>query len=183
MIEAPPDSEAATDALLQEHDELVQLFIHDDVLAWQLNLVLLAANTGLLTAVHTLGLFDLQQPVGAPLLIVLLVGVMLNVVGFFVLQRRQIYRLSRLYRAYRVEDELSRAGSPIQTFLSAEGNIMAGRMLEWPDAGSKPPAPQLTRALRFRERVRVLDFRFAFNAIAIGFLVLALWAVIGRPIP
>jgi hypothetical protein len=56
-------------------------------------------------------------------------------------------------------------------------------MLEWPDTGSKPPAPQLTRALRLRERVRVLDFRFAFNAIAIGFLALALWAVIGRPIP
>lgn len=183
MADAPEASESVTTALLQEHDELVQLIMHEELVAWQLNLVLLASNSGLLAALYSLGLLDSQRPVGAALAIVLVAGVMLNVAGFFVLQRRKIYRLSRLYRACRVEAELSRAGSPIQTFSSVERTIAAGRMLAPPEGSPPPPAPQPTRALRFYERVTLLDLRLALHVVALAYLAFAIWTAIGRPTP
>lgn len=181
MMDTPETSEPLATALLQEHGELVDLIIHEESVAWQLNLVLLGANSGLLAAVHSLGLLDLQTPISAALVIVLGVGVIFNAAGVVVTQRRTVYRLSRLYRACRVEAELSLLGRPIRTFSAVERTLAAGRMLVPPESSAPPPAPPSTRALRFYERVTVLDLRLAFHVVALTYLALAIWAALGRP--
>lgn len=180
---APCLSELEVTALLQEHDELVQLFIHNDLVAWYLNLALLAANGGLLSALHAVGLFDLEAPLRAPIVVVLGAGVLVNVVGYFVLQRRRVYRQSRLNRALFVEAELASAGSAIRTFSTVEGNLERGRMPTPPDGISHAQEPQPTRALQRREQYTVLDFRLAFYLVAATFLALSVWTLLGRPVP
>jgi len=148
-------------------------------MAWQLNFALLAANAGLFAAANTLPVFDSTEGIGLPLAVVLLVGALINLVGFFVLQRSKIHRLSRLFRAYSVEDALAQAGHPIQTFTSAERHVFAGRMLVAP--ATSPPPPKGTRPLKCYEKIEVLDLRFAFNVSALAFLALGVWVIIGRP--
>ncbi len=162
-------------ALRQEHEELVSLFIHEDYVGWQLNLALLAANAGLFAGARALGLFNRDTKVGLALLLGLLAGSMMNIVGFFIGQRLRVRRLSRLFRARRIEAELKRLDVPIQTFESVEGNIHEGRMPTPPDETNE------TRPLHWWERVAVLDLRFAVNALAATFLALALWTLLGRP--
>lgn len=181
MGDAPVISESVTAALLQEHDELVQLIIHEEYVSWQLNVVLIGANSALLGALHSLGLLDRQQQVGVALGFLLVVGLIINLVGVFVLQRRGMYRLARLHRGCRIEAELALAGSPIRTFSSVERTIAAGRMLAPPESSPPPPAPQPTRPLRLHERVRFLNFRLAFYLVALMYAALAIWAVTGRP--
>ena len=181
MGDAPVITESVTTALLQEHDELVQLIIHEESVSWQLNLVLLAANGALLGPLHSLGLLDRQQQVGFALGFLMVVGVIINLVGVFVLQRRGMYRLARLHRGCRIEAELAMAGSPIRTFSSVERTIAAGRMLAPPESSPPPPAPQPTRPLRLHERVRFLNFRLAFYLVALMYAALAIWAATGRP--
>ena len=77
-------------------------------MAWQLNLTLLAANAGLFAAANSMGLFRLYRPVDLPLLFLLATGALINVVGFFVLQRSKIHRESRLFGAYLEEERLAR---------------------------------------------------------------------------
>ena len=181
MADAPVMSESLTAALLQEHDELVQLIIHEEYVSWQLNLVLLGANSALLGALHSLGLFDRQQQVGFEPAFLLVGGLIVNLVGVFVVQRRGMYRLARLHRGCRIEAELAMAGSPIRTFSSVERMIAAGRMLVPPESSPPPPVPQPSRPLRVHERVRFLDFRLMFYLVALMYAALAMWAALGRP--
>jgi hypothetical protein len=143
--------------------------------------VLLGANGALLGALHSLGLLDRQQQVSFALGFLLVVGLIINLVGVFVLQRRGMYRLARLHRGCRIETELALAGSPIRTFSSVERTITAGRMLAPPESSPPPPAPQPTRPLRLHERVRFLNFRLAFYLVALMYAALAIWAATGRP--
>lgn len=181
MTDAPETSEPLATALMQEHGELVDLIIHEESVAWQLNIVLLGANSGLFAGVNSLGLLDLQTPVSAALVIVLGVGVLFNAAGVVVTQRRNVYRLSRLYRACRVEAELSMLGRPVQTFSAVERTIAAGRMPVAPEGSAPPPSPPSTRALKFYERITVLDLRLVFHVVALAYLALVIWAAMGRP--
>lgn len=173
--------EGVVTGLLQEHDELVQLMMHDDIIAWYLNLALLATNGGLLSAVETQGVFEFTEPVDPALWLVLFAGLLLNVVGHFALQRRKVHRLSRLYRALRIEAELDGVGCPVRTFSSAEALIAQGRMLVPPISAPPPPAPHPTRRLTFQERLTFLDLRFLFYVMAIVYLAIVAWVVMGRP--
>ena len=183
MGDAPVISESVTTALLQEHDELVQLLIFEGTVSWQINIVLLGANSGLLAALRTLGLMDLQQPVSLETALLLVLGLLVNLTGVFVLLRREVYRLARLHRGYRIEAELAMAGSSISTFSAVERTIAHGRTLMPPESSPPPPAPHATRALRLFERARFLNFRLLFYLVASTFAAIAIWTALGRPVP
>lgn len=175
MSETDDMRAARTAALLQEHDELVQLFVHEDGRAFQVNVALLAAEGGLLAGAQSFGIFDVQRSISMPLVIVLLGGALLNVVGFFVLQKVQLLRMSRLYRGFRIEAELALLDVTIRTFDSVEGNISRRTAL------NPPSDKDETRRLRWWENVEPLNLRLVFNLLAGVFLFLAIWALIGRP--
>lgn len=174
----PPARDANTERedLLHEHEELVQLFIHEDSMAWQLSLGLLAGNAVVVSGVYSLGLLDANKSNASELIaigVVIGLGILLNLVGFFVLQRSKIHRLSRLFRAYAVENRLRAIGSQIATFTSAEGNLHRKVMLR--------PSGTTTRPLRCHEQVEALGFRFILNVLSILMVSALVWLVWGRP--
>ena len=158
---------------MQEHAELVSLFIHEDSLAWQLTVGLIAANAATITGTYGLGVFDESKKLELGAVALLVVGCFLNLVGFFVLQRSKIHRSSRLYRAIHVEAELDRLGIKLQTFGSGEGAILKGFSLTMDS-----DAP---RRLGWWERIEVLDAHYLFNVLAVALLALTIWAILGRP--
>ena len=173
-------SDRAIAALLQQHDELVQLYIHEDALAWQLNLTLLGADAGLFAAAGGLGAFDAEVPVSFPLIAVLAAGALINVVGFFVLQRSKIHRTSRLFRGLHLEADLLKSGISVDTFASAEGYIHSNRMLLPPQEQAQTSAELPTRPLRRWEKVESLNLRFSFNLLAAVFIGLIIWVAFFR---
>ena len=162
---------SAVESLRQEHEELVGLFIHEDSMAWQLTIGLLAANAVVVAGAHGLGLFDPTKSPQIDLFGLLLLGSAINVVGFFVLQRSKLHRTSRLFRAYHIEAALGSVGVALQTFSSAEGNIFRNTTLR-PDGVS-------TRPLRWWERIEALDLHF-FYIVAGALLLVTLWLFFGR---
>jgi hypothetical protein len=164
------------DALRQEHEELVQLYVHEDSMAWQLSLTLLAANGALFTALYGLDVFDPTKHLGIPVFAILSVGIAINVVGYFVLQRSNIHRKSRLFRAYQVEDELGSLGTPIRTFTSAERVIHRNKVLD-----THGEREFRERDLHWTETIEALGFSALSNGLAILYYALALWLIVGRP--
>ncbi len=121
----------AIEALLLEHDEIVQLFMHEDNRAWQLNLAVAAANGTL--AAFLLQTYSTTFSTSAHpffLNVICLAGFFLNLLMFFVFQRSKIHWWSRLSRAIQIEqivtEELSTQPNDnfqFDTLLSAEGHI------------------------------------------------------------
>jgi hypothetical protein len=142
---------AGDQALLQEHEELVQLYVHEDSMAWQLTLAVLAMNGAVFSGTYALGVFDRTKPPGFELYVLLALGVLLNIVAFFVLQRSKIHRVSRLFRAYQIEDALA-PRTPIKAFTTAERAIHHKRMLRAPEEGGGE------RELHWYETVEILNF-------------------------
>lgn len=171
------DGKGATrEHLLQEHEELVQLFIHEDSMAWQLTLALLAGNAAVIGGAYGIGLLDPAKCLARELFamyFVIVLGILLNVVGFCVLQRSKIHRLSRLFRGYAVEAQLRAIGSPVITFYSGEGNIHHKVMLE--------PNGMATRPLRSYERVEALGFSLVLVVISAVLVFAIVWLWRGRP--
>lgn len=167
------DSEKRTvEALLQEHQELVQLFVHENSLAWQLNLAFLAMNGVVITAVVGYGLFDKTKTLALPIYLFLLFGVILNTLTYFVFQRSKLHRESRLVRAYEVEDQLAQKGIDVQTLSSCERTINQHKVIR----ESNEP-----RSLRWDERVEVLGFRWSPLLVAGLFIIGMVWLAYGRP--
>ena len=172
-------------ALLQEHEELVQLFIHEDSMAWQITLALLAMNGALFAAVYK-DLFKYDSKPGSELYVLLTVGVILNAVGYLGRRRSELYRLSRLFRAYYVEDALAKAGAPIRTFTSAERTVFRKKMLIAPaeSPGYASSEPQVSeRSLKRREKWKSLNFGVVTLVLALVFAGCLIWLLIGRPLP
>lgn len=172
--------------LLQEHEELVQLYIHEDSTAWQLMLALFAADAGLIALANRLGAFDPLLPVTPLLIVVCVFAIVFNLMAYSVLQRSELHRLSRLFRAYSVEAHLTGLGCPIRTFHSAELNIFGGTMLSQPDVtrsaltDQNAAADDPTRGLKFSERIPSLPLRFIFILLAIAAVFLLVWVGTAR---
>ena len=168
------DSEKRTvDALLQEHQELVQLFVHENSLSWQLNLAFLAMNGVVISAAVGYGLFDKRESLVLPIYLFLLFGAILNPLTYFVFQRSKLHREARLVRAYEVEDQLAQKGIDLQTLRSCEQMISRGKVIREAD---KP------RNLRWDERVEVLGFRWSPLLVAGLFIIGMVWLAFGRPV-
>lgn len=180
MTDGNGNSRKIVTALLHEHEELVQLFIHEDSMAWNLLLTMLAANVAFLGATFPLRIFHQNGANLVAIGMILIFGLFVNLAGYFILQRSNIHRLSRLYRAYRIEKALQIEGHSVRTFRSAEGNIRDGRMLESPENDTMHPYEQKTRRLRRYEKIEVLNFRSLLWILAIINLVILVWVLTGR---
>ena len=175
-----PESKIERDVLIYEHGELVNLFIHEDSMAWKLTIGLLAANAALAAGAYKLGFFDPSQDPRLELYVIVGLGVLFNIIGFFILQRSKIHRLSRLYRGYTIESRLRALGFPVAIFSSAEGLINREVMLKEPD-GMLTDNDWTTRPLRWYEKQEALDLRFMLYVLAGFFFAAIVWLVIGRP--
>lgn len=158
------------DALRQEHDQLIQLYVHEDLMAWQLNAGFLAMNAAFIAASYGLGVFDAAKEPALIALVVLVGAALLNWVAFFTFERSKIHRNARLNRIYQVEDELRTLGFPIQTLGSAERNIEKGVTIT--------DEPGQERSLKWYEKREALRLRRWAALLPALWLGLAVWVAV-----
>lgn len=108
------------DALLQEHQELIDLAIHEDALSWQLNLEFLGTNGALLAAAFV------ARGAASYVMVVAIFAAVVNGLWFFPFERSKLHFSSRLCRAYEIEDQLESMGIIFRTLTSAERTIARG---------------------------------------------------------
>ena len=160
------------DILRQEHGELVDLFIHEDSTAWRINLAYLAMNGAVLTGVITRDVFEGSGPPTNGAIVLSITGIIMNAATYFVVQRSKIHRLSRLFRAYQIEDELKNLKVPLKTFTTVERLIYHGKVLD--EKGK-------TRDLWWYENIEALSLLWKPLFPAIFWLVFFIWLCFGRP--
>jgi len=152
-------------ASLQEHLELIYLFIHEDQMAWRLSLGYLAANATLLLLVaqvvqaSALGSHRFRT---VSILLLYIIAVLANLQGYVVMQRSCIHRQSRLARAYILEDELRAAGAPVRTLSSAERLIADSQVLR---------CNGTIESLKWRERIEALDSGWVLLLLVVPWVV------------
>lgn len=169
MNAIPPDNHIR--AQLQEHQELVHLYIHEDSLAWQLNIAFLTINIAIFTGLYTLGALDPSRALGPGPFILLVAAIVSSLAGFFVFQRNKLYLTSRLQRCYEIEDQLAEVGIPIRTLSTAERTIEQGAVIRATG----------TRRLRWWERVEVLQYRYSTALVVVFWIACSVWLALGRP--
>jgi len=161
--------------LLREHEELIQLFIHEDKLAWNIIYFYIVANLGLSSALVIL--ISSSSPFSFPAFFLCIIGSGFGIIFYFAFQRSKIHWHSRLYRALEIENKFNaHKDMEFKTFSSCESKI-------WFE---KPPkclkdAKGNYRKLKWRERREILGAidRYTFGG-AIIWVSLALYILINK---
>jgi len=138
-------------ALFKEHEEIIKLFIHEDTLAWNLIYFYLVMTFALISSIGLLytqsqNISDIIEKIVFSSLCFL--GFFLSVGWFFIMARSRIHHLSRILKAYKIENELESFGYPIDTLKSCEQTIYEGKVLKNPQGD--------LRDLNFYEKIGVL---------------------------
>jgi len=156
------------EALVREHEELVQLYIHEDAMAWNLIFFFLAANIAIVSGIGALVSLGIAKFSLLVISFLCVFGAIVGFLGFFTLQRSRIHRESRLFRAEDIEEELRKKKLVFDTFLSAEATIH--KELKYQRGGG-------TVALKRREKVESLRY-FPYFVLAIAIIWLSLSIVL-----
>lgn len=176
-----PLSRSEEDGLFHEHNSLVQLFIHEDVMAWRFVIAIATANSAIFVAAHALNFQDVERGAEVALYVILFAGIALNAAAALMFRRGEIHRRSRLFRAYTIEKRLHELGCPVSTFSSTESLMHRGFKLKAVDG--HPMEDQFTEPLRIRERLPSLSVMSTSKLFALFFLIAVIWVHIGKPVP
>jgi len=163
------------EVLLEEHKELIQLFMHEDSLAWNMTYFYIVLNTGLFSALGALlsrlGFLE----VAAIYVVPSVIGGLIGIAWRFSFKRSELHRQSRMFQAMMIEDQLTRRNLPLDTLRSCESRLYQGNVLKDPDGNLRWPN---TRPLRRFEKIESLKIihggTIAFAVIWFAFAVIGL---------
>jgi len=163
------DAEAlhqAEEVLLEEHKELIRLFMHEDGLAWNMTYFFIVLNVGLLSVMGALLSRSSSSQVNLVCIILSFSAGGIGVAWRLALQRSELHRQSRMFRAMIIEDELTRRGFPLDTLRSCESRLYHQKVLADPEGN--------IRDLRWFEKIHALRIVHA------GMIVIGLaWLGVG----
>lgn len=106
------------EVLLREHEELVNLFIHEDNLVWNLIYFFLIINVGLISGTGALISFGVTGIILLLVSLLCLFGAVIAFSWFFTMQRSRIHWEALIFRAEDIERELQKKGLMLATFHS-----------------------------------------------------------------
>jgi hypothetical protein len=156
--------------LLEEHKELVQLFIHEDSMAWNLINYYIVVNVGILAGIGAL--FNPCSMVKALISVALCFGGSISgLIWLLFLMRSRMHSDSRMYRAIEIENRLTeKTKIEFDTLKSCEELINFEEKILKKPKGEKRDL----RDLYWYEKIKALKF-FKYLIIAVS----AIWLVFG----
>lgn len=142
--------------LLEEHKQLIQLYMSEDNLVWNQTYFYIVLNAGLLSVIGSLsgGSFSLNENVVS--IILCFFGGFVGLSWYLIFQRTLIHRNSRMYRAMMIEDELKKKGIPIYTLRSCESRIHKKSVLADPDGSLTHPNIRKFKWSERKEALRII---------------------------